>query len=102
MAYCPYCTQGLPPDSTTCPSCGRAMPKDVLDVPSDTLWRGAAVYTLETAAKCPVCRESVQTVRVVRLTRTHAPFTSTLPRSGRVIVCPHCECVMTMELGSVL
>src|ERR671930_2357839 len=100
MAYCPYCTQGLPPEGSTCPHCGRAIPKDILEVPSDAHWRHAAVYTLETPAKCPVCRESIHTVRVVRLTRTHVPFTSTLPRGGRVIVCPQCECVMTMELGS--
>jgi transposase len=101
MAYCPYCTQGLPPESKSCPNCGRVIPKDILDVPPDTQWRNAAIYTLETASKCPICREAIHTVRVIRMTRTHVPFTSTLPRGGRAFVCPHCEAVITIELGSL-
>jgi len=42
----------------------------------------------------------MRTVRVVRMTRTQAPFTSTLPRGGRAITCPQCERVLSMELST--
>lgn len=57
-----------------------------------------AEYTLECPVRCPTCGETVTTVRAVRLLRTHVNFTSTLPRRGRLIACPHCLAVMPAEL----
>lgn len=62
-------------------------------------WEAAAVYTLELPARCPHCREPIRTLKVLRLTRTHVTFTSSLPRGGRVLVCPVCERIVSAELG---
>jgi len=61
-----------------------------------------ALYTLESPARCPHCRKSIRTMRVVRLARTQASFTSPLPRSGRVLVCPLCESIISAELSGIL
>ncbi|HWP99637.1 MAG TPA: hypothetical protein VNK92_04130 [Vicinamibacterales bacterium] len=58
-----------------------------------------AEYTLEYPSICPHCDRRLQTVRVVRLLRTRVNFTSTLPRRGRVIVCPACKRILTAELS---
>lgn len=65
-------------------------------IPAD--WQSAGLYTLELPARCPNCREPIRTVRVVRMTRTQVAFTSTLPRGGRVMVCPECERIISIEL----
>lgn len=57
-----------------------------------------ALYRLESPVRCPQCGESVNTLRAVRLLRTQVNFTSTLPRRGRVLVCPSCLCVVSAEL----
>jgi CheY-like chemotaxis protein len=57
-----------------------------------------AEYTLETAVRCPACGERITTVKAVRLVRAQVNFTSTLPRRGRVIACPHCLAVIPAEL----
>ena len=57
-----------------------------------------AEYTLESPVKCPACGERMTTVKAVRLVRAQVNFTSTLPRRGRVIVCPHCLAVIPAEL----
>jgi DNA-binding response OmpR family regulator len=57
-----------------------------------------AVYRLETPVSCPQCRETITTLKAVRLLRTQVNFTSTLPRRGRVLVCPGCLCVVSAEL----
>lgn len=62
-------------------------------------WQSVAVYTLELPARCPHCREPIRTLRALRLSRTHAAFTSLLPRSGRVLVCPACERIISADLG---
>jgi hypothetical protein len=70
------------------------------EIPAE--WRGSAVYELETPARCPYCREPLRSLRVVRLTRIQVAFTSTLPRGGRVIVCPQCERILSAELGGLI
>ena len=61
-----------------------------------------ALYTLESPARCPHCRKSILTLRVVRVARTQASFTSPLPRGGRVLVCPLCEMIISAELSGIL
>jgi hypothetical protein len=67
-------------------------------------WRSppAAVYGLEHPVACPSCGAELDQVFVVRLFRARAHFMSSLPRSGRLIVCPGCRSVLPGELGSVL
>ena len=65
-------------------------------------WQTVAVYTLELPAKCPHCRETIRELHVLRLTRARVSFTSPLPRSGRAIVCPSCEKIISAELGGLL
>jgi hypothetical protein len=60
------------------------------------------VYALELPARCPHCREPIRELHVLRLTRARVAFTSSLPRSGRVIVCPLCERIISAELGGLL
>lgn len=104
---CPRCSAELPPNAKTCPSCLHDIDgdKDVYEIAADadladaTWLEGAAVYALEQAAKCPQCRESIDNLRVLGLTRTQVAFTSTLPRKGRVIVCPKCGQIISAELS---
>ncbi len=58
-----------------------------------------AEYTLEYDAMCPFCGESLKSLQVVRLLRSRVNFTSTLPRRGRVIVCPECKKIISAELA---
>lgn len=57
-----------------------------------------AEYTLETPVRCPACGERIASLKAVRLIRANVNFTSTLPRRGRVLVCPHCLAVVPAEL----
>jgi uncharacterized protein YbaR (Trm112 family) len=57
-----------------------------------------AEYTLEYVAVCPSCRNTLKTVRVVRLLRTRVNFTSMLPRHGRVVICPTCRTILSAAL----
>ena len=57
-----------------------------------------AEYTLETPLRCPGCGERIATLKAVRLIRAQVNFTSTLPRRGRVVACPHCLSVLPAEL----
>ena len=57
-----------------------------------------AVYRLEAAVRCPQCGESILTLQAVRLLRTQVNFTSTLPRRGRVLICPSCTAIVSAEL----
>jgi hypothetical protein len=61
-----------------------------------------AVYGLEQPVLCPVCRAEVDSLYVVRLWRARVAFVSSLPRSGRVLVCPKCRSIVPGELGAVL
>lgn len=57
-----------------------------------------AQYSLETPVRCPACGERIDTLKAVRLIRTHVNFTSTLPRRGRVVACPHCLAIVPADL----
>jgi hypothetical protein len=76
-------------------------PVDSADVIPD-LWQTPATYMLETAVRCPHCDESIRTIRIVGLTRSQVAFTSTLPRKGRVAVCPECDRILPAELSGLL
>jgi hypothetical protein len=68
-------------------------------VPSTEGSEAEAEYTLEYPVKCPWCSSDLEVLKVVRLLRTRVNFTSTLPRRGRVIACPHCQKVVSAELS---
>src|SRR5712691_343674 len=106
MAKCPVCAEEIPADTDQCPVCFDAISEtdtnidldgeDTYELPAGPAeipreWQGGAVYMLELPARCPHCREPIRTVRVLRLKRTHVTFVSTLPRGGRVVMCPQCE-----------
>lgn len=57
-----------------------------------------AEYTLESPVRCPACGERIATLKAVRLIRAQVNFTSTLPRRGRVLACPHCLSMIPAEL----
>jgi hypothetical protein len=57
-----------------------------------------AEYMLEYSAVCPCCGTTISTVKVVRLLRTRVNFTSTLPRHGRVVICPKCRTILSAGL----
>jgi hypothetical protein len=58
-----------------------------------------AEYTLEYSAVCPSCREVITSLKVVRLLRTRVNFTSTLPRHGRLMICPACRTILSATLN---
>jgi len=60
-----------------------------------------AVYGLEQPVRCPSCREVIDRLYVVRLYRARVDFVSSLPRSGRLLVCPRCRTALPGELGAV-
>ena len=62
----------------------------------------AAVYSLEAAALCPHCHESLDAVKVLRLSRAQVAFTSALPRGGRALVCPRCNHILSAELAGLI
>lgn len=76
--------------------------KDTDDTQS--VWRSepAAVYGLEHPVTCSSCRCEIDQLFAVRLFRARANFMSSLPRSGRVLVCPSCRAIVSGELGAVL
>ncbi len=57
-----------------------------------------AEFTLEYPATCPRCGHEVKTLKVAWLLRTRVNFVSTLPRRGRVLMCPHCRAIVSAEL----
>jgi CheY-like chemotaxis protein len=59
-----------------------------------------AAYSLECPVRCPSCGDTISTLKAVRLLRTHVNFTSTLPRRGRLVVCPSCLAVVPAELSN--
>ena len=59
-----------------------------------------AEYTLKSPVRCPSCGERITTVKAVRLVRAQVNFTSTLPRRGRIIACPHCLAAIPAELSN--
>jgi hypothetical protein len=66
--------------------------------PPANLQNSEAVYRLESSVRCPQCGETISSLRAVRLLRVQVNFTSTLPRRGRVMVCPNCLTIVPAEL----
>jgi DNA-binding response OmpR family regulator len=66
-----------------------------------SLSQSEATYRLERAVRCFQCGERVSTLNAVRLLRTQVNFTSTLPRRGRVLVCPNCQTMVPAELSNL-
>lgn len=64
-------------------------------------WQRGATYTLELPARCPYCREIIRTLRVLRLKRSQAAFTSPLPRGGRAILCSACDGILSADLSTL-
>jgi len=111
MEQCPSCSHELPGDARFCPWClsevtprtddgASGIPKADPEIPTD--WQSAAMYELELPARCPHCDETIRSVMVLRLRRAQVPFTSTLPRGGRVMVCPECERIVSGELSGLI
>ena len=66
------------------------------------IWQNSATYTLEMSVMCPHCDERIRTIRIVGMSRSQVAFTSTLPRKGRVAVCPECDRILPVELSGLL
>jgi hypothetical protein len=64
-------------------------------------WQTGATYDLEAPARCPHCRNPIRSLKIIKLSRSRAPFTSTLPRGGRAIVCPQCECIVSVAIAGM-
>ncbi len=75
-------------------------PSQVLPTPAAAIsaLNADAEYRLESSVRCPRCGDTITTLRAVRLLRVQVNFTSTLPRRGRVLVCPSCLVLLTGEL----
>ena len=65
-------------------------------------WQSTAAYTLDVAVRCPHCDEAIRTIRIVGLSRSQVAFTSTLPRKGRVAICPECDRILPVELSGMM
>lgn len=72
-------------------------PAPLEGLPSDEQ-ESEAEYTLESPVRCPACGERTTTFKAIRLIRAQVNFTSTLPRRGRILACPHCLAVIPGEL----
>jgi CheY-like chemotaxis protein/DNA-directed RNA polymerase subunit RPC12/RpoP len=83
------------PQGLTEAAADEPAPPDEAPRPDDKI---EAEYALETPVRCPACGERVQTLKAVRLIRTRVNFTSTLPRRGRVVACPHCLAIVPADL----
>lgn len=85
-------------DSATVASDTPASPSSELEVPDKAM--ADAEYTLESPVRCPACGERMTVLQAIRLIRARVHFTSTLPRRGRVLACPHCLAVVPAELSN--
>jgi DNA-binding response OmpR family regulator len=80
------------------PSVDAALPSAQPVMPATVPTNADAVYRLETPVRCPQCGTTISAMKAVRLLRTQVNFTSTLPRRGRVLICPSCLSVISAEL----
>lgn len=72
-----------------------------IDATDENLENGIeAEYALEHPVRCSACREMIKSLKAVRVMRSKVNFTSTLPRRGRILVCPRCSAIMPAELGN--
>lgn len=111
---CPTCLEALLPDVDLCPRClnkvegvksqqpaaSEAPPAPA--VPARKPGSTGAIYTIESPVRCPECEKEIRAFRVLRVLRTQASFTSTLPRKGYVVVCPECERLLSAELSGLV
>jgi hypothetical protein len=65
-------------------------------------WQTTATYNLEMAVRCPHCDDAIRTIRIVGMSRSQVAFTSTLPRKGRIAVCPECDRILPAELSGLI
>src|SRR5579864_2343351 len=105
MPKCTQCGAELERNAKSCLRCSRRvevgeevyeLPENAGEIPVE--WQACslnAVYAIEQPARCPFCREIIRTVRVLRLKRSQVPFTSTLPRGGRMILCSACDSILS-------
>lgn len=78
------------------------MDDDSAHSPENWAELSAAIYGVERPIRCPSCHEQLDHLCVVRLYRLKVNFVSSLPRSGRILVCPLCQTPVPGELGAVL
>ena len=78
----------------------RTQPPSTLTELQAALGKIDAEYSLECPVRCPSCGDTVSSLKAVRLLRAHVNFTSTLPRRGRLVVCPNCLAVVPAELSN--
>jgi hypothetical protein len=76
----------------------NAAPARVIDE-TDDVRDSDAEYALEYPCVCPVCGTAISSVKVVRMLRSRVNFTSTLPRHGRVVICPKCRVILSASLS---
>jgi Response regulator containing CheY-like receiver, AAA-type ATPase, and DNA-binding domains len=88
-----------PPDEDR-PMSAADSPSSPLEELQAQLGKIEAEYTLECPVRCPTCGETVTYVKAIRLLRAKVNFTSTLPRRGRLVACPHCLAVIPAELSN--
>jgi len=88
-----------PSGATSTPEAGVPMPPST-ELPTLHGTKVEAEYTLESPVRCPACGERMTSLKAVRLVRAQVNFTSTLPRRGRVVACPHCLAVVPAELSN--
>ncbi len=71
---------------------------------TQSVWKAepAAVYGLEHPISCPGCGAEIGELYAIRMFRARVNFMSSLPRSGRLLVCPSCRTPIPAELGAVL
>ena len=92
---------GRIPSDRVAVAAAAAYPLEEIDITDESLEKGIeAEYTLEHPVRCAACRERVNTLKAVRVMRSKVNFTSTLPRRGRILVCPRCLAIMPAELGN--
>jgi DNA-binding response OmpR family regulator len=88
-----------PPNEETIMSAAVAQSSSLEELQAQ-LGKIDAEYTLESPVRCPSCGETLTAVKAIRLLRARVNFTSTLPRRGRIVACPHCLAVIPAELSN--
>lgn len=90
------------PSAPAAPPVSETEPHEEAREATDNLTQLEAVYELENWARCPACRQDINTIGVVRMMRARVNFISTLPRRGHLAVCPQCRTILPAELGGLL
>jgi CheY-like chemotaxis protein len=88
------------PAAAAAPSMFSSPPIDVEESEEGLEGGIEAEYTLEHVVRCASCHERINTLKAVRMMRSRVNFTSTLPRRGRLVCCPRCLAIVSVELGN--